>query len=231
MIRATAIAVGLLLVATAAPAQTETPTASPTRTPTFTPTVTPTVTATPVPSATGTLTVTPTITPTPPAPDTWLESRGLAGAVVSGACRPADRRGLTERVGVRAVVCDLPVPTATPGCVHESWRIPDDAAPGSAVGLALVGATVEPTPAATLSVSASCRCGGALGDYGTAQAASCSLAGYSRRDAFRCAIPTPMTCAGECNPGGEIHVRACLPAAGGASTYWLRMRPSVAEAP
>jgi hypothetical protein len=230
MIRLAAI-LALLALPLAAGAQTETPTETPTSTPTNTATATPTATPTRTATNTPTVTPTPTITPTPPPPDTWLDPRSAAGWIATGVCRPADRRLLSNRVGVRAVVCDRAVPTATPGCVHESWRIPSDAAPGSAVELALVGVTAEPTPAASLAVSASCRCGGALGAYGSAQSVTCSLSGYARWDAFRCAVPTPMACAGECNPNDEIHVRACLPREGGASTYWLRMRPRVAEAP
>lgn len=233
MIRATIIAA--LLLPAVVWAQTETPTETPTATPTSTATNTPTITDTPTETPTSTPTNTPTVTPTatntPPPPDTILDARAAAGWLTTGVCEPAKRFALGTAAGVRAVRCDSPGPTPTPGCWHESWRLPEDAAPGTAVELAMVGVTLAPTPSLTLTGEASCRCGGALGAYGTAQAWSCSLSGYAGRDAFRCAVPTPMVCAGECDPLDEVHVEVCPTSDGGPSTLWLRMRPKIAEAP
>lgn len=183
------------------------------------------------PTNTPTSTPTPTATNTPPPPDTWLDARAAAGWLVTGVCDPAKRFTFANRPGVRAVRCDSPGPTPSPGCWHESWRLPSTAAPGTAVELAMVGVTVEPTPSLTVTGEASCRCGGALGAYGTAQAWSCDLTGYSATDAFRCAVPTPITCAGQCDPEDEVHVEVCPTSDGGPSTLWLRMRPKVAGAP
>lgn len=214
------------------PIATDTPTATPTDTPTATPadTATPTITPTPSPTNTPTSTTTATPTATPPAPGLWLDARRAKGWLTSGVCKPAVPRVLNGRPGVWVVLCDSPGPTPAAGCWHESWRLPAETAPGTGVQVALVGSTAATSPALTVTSEASCRCGGALGDYGSAVEVDADLSTYSTWDFFR-AVSDTMTCAGTCVPQSEVHVRVCPITDGGPSTYWLYMRPQISEAP
>lgn len=201
--------------------------ATPTNTPTITNTPTRTPTVTPTPEASNT----PTVTPTPGAVSLWLPGAKARGWISDGViCRGPSRRVIAGRPGTWAVVCDSPGSTPTPGTWRESWVLPQAAAPGTGATVTLVGIAADTTPAGTVTTALSCRCGGALGAYGSEVSLSITAGSYTTWDVVR-ATSAQLTCAGVCIPGAELHLRGRSTTDHGPGIWWVRARPRISVAP